>query len=60
VIIFIVCQGSSDRQVQSIADGVIETVRKNVAIKPSHKEGYENALWILLDYFDIVVPYFPT
>jgi len=55
---FIVCQGSSDRQVSSIADGIEERVRKQMGRKPAHKEGFENAQWILLDYIDIVVHIF--
>jgi ribosome-associated protein len=55
---FIVCQGSSDRQVSSIADGIEERVRKQMGRKPLHKEGFENAQWILLDYIDIVVHIF--
>ena len=55
---FIVCQGSSDRQVSSIADGIEESVRKIMGEKPLHKEGSENAQWILLDYFDIIVHVF--
>jgi len=34
-----------------------ETVTK-LKIRPWHKEGFENAEWILLDYVDVVVHIF--
>jgi ribosome-associated protein len=55
---FIICQGNSVRQVESIADSIEEKVRKTLGIKPTHSEGFENSQWILLDYFDIVVHVF--
>ena len=55
---FIICHGSSNRQVEAIAEGVEESVRKQLGIKPYHREGFENAQWILLDYLDIIVHIF--
>lgn len=55
---FVVCHGDSNRQVSAIADSVQETVRKNIHEKPWHKEGEQNADWILLDYADVVVHIF--
>lgn len=55
---FIICHGDSDKQVNAIADSVITEVRKAIREKPWHKEGFENAEWILLDYFDVVVHIF--
>lgn len=55
---FVVCHGDSSRQVAAIADSVQETVRKNTHEKPWHKEGEQNADWILLDYADVVVHIF--
>ena len=55
---FIICQGNSGRQINTIADSIEEKVRKKLAIKPSHKEGFANLQWVLLDYLDIVVHIF--
>lgn len=54
---FFICTGTSGRQVQAIADGIEETLRK-AGLKPSLVEGRERAEWVLLDYFDFVVHVF--
>ena len=54
---FLFCTGDSSRQMQAIADE-IEKQLKEVGVRPSHVEGYQNAEWILLDYFDLVVHIF--
>jgi ribosome-associated protein len=51
---FVICHGSSDRQVEAIADGVEEEIRKATGEKPLHREGAEQAEWILLDYVNVV------
>jgi len=55
---FVICHGTSRTQVEAIADSVENLVRKANGSKPWHKEGYENAEWILLDYVDVVVHIF--
>jgi ribosome-associated protein len=55
---FVICHGESKRQVEAIADSVQEYVRIYAGEKPWHKEGFENAEWILLDYADVVVHVF--
>ncbi|MFH0864837.1 MAG: ribosome silencing factor [Bacteroidota bacterium] len=55
---FIVCHGTSSTQVAAIADSIESEVRKAAGIKPWHKEGFQNAEWILLDYADVVVHVF--
>ncbi|MFA8434456.1 MAG: ribosome silencing factor [Marinifilaceae bacterium] len=55
---FVVCNGSSNTHVSSLADSVEEYVRENLREKVWHKEGYQNAQWILLDYADVVVHIF--
>lgn len=56
--IFIVCHGDSTTQVDALAKSVEDSVHKALKIKPWHKEGSENAEWILLDYIDAVVHVF--
>ena len=55
---FVVCHGNTKVQVEAIADAVEENVRNKIGDKPWHKEGFENAEWILLDYVDVVVHIF--
>ncbi len=55
---FILCHGHSRTQVEAIADNVVAAVKKNTGLNPWHKEGYENAEWILIDYSDVVVHIF--
>ena len=55
---FVVCNGNSRTQTEAIAYSVLEQVRINTGEKPWHKEGLENAEWILLDYVDVVVHIF--
>lgn len=55
---FIICHGTSRTQVEAIADGIISEVKKKTGINPWHKEGMENAEWILIDYIDVVIHIF--
>ena len=55
---FIICHGTSNVQVEAIAKSVEKTIYKEMNELPFHKEGKENAEWILLDYFNIVVHVF--
>jgi ribosome-associated protein len=54
---FLICSGSSERQVQAIADAVQERLRAN-GVRPLHVEGYNRGQWVLLDYGDLVVHVF--
>jgi ribosome-associated protein len=55
---FIVCHGSSNRQVDAIAESVLDVVRESIGDRPNSVEGRTNAEWILLDYVDVVVHVF--
>lgn len=55
---FIVCHGNSSTQVDSIAHSVEETVEELTGETPWHRDGYRNAIWILLDYADVMVHVF--
>ena len=54
---FIICSGTSSRQIQAVADEVEKRMRENGA-RPEHIEGYANAEWVLLDFLDFVVHVF--
>jgi ribosome-associated protein len=54
---FLICSGSSERQVQAIADAVQEKLRSE-RVRPLHVEGYNRGQWVLLDYGAFVVHVF--
>jgi len=54
---FLICTGFSQRQVKAIADS-IEEVLARAGAHPLHREGYNSAEWILLDYGRFVVHVF--
>ena len=55
---FIICQGNSNTQVDSIAHSVEETVKEKTGEHAWHSEGYKNSIWVLLDYGEVVVHVF--
>jgi ribosome-associated protein len=57
---FVICDAQSTTQVDAIASSIEETVEKLSGEKALHKEGTENATWILLDYLDVVVHVFQS
>ncbi len=54
---FLICAGTSRRQIETIADEVREKLGKTKR-KPTHIEGYPRGDWILMDYVDFVVHIF--
>ena len=54
---FLICSGTSERQVQAIADAVQERMREG-QVRPLHVEGFNRGQWVLLDYGDFVVHIF--
>ena len=54
---FLICTGTSERQVQAIADAVEERLRQQGA-RPLSAEGYPHGQWVLLDYGDLLVHVF--
>jgi ribosome-associated protein len=54
---FVLCSGSSQRQVKAIADAVEEALRA-AKVRPAHIEGYDRAEWILMDFFSFIVHVF--
>ncbi|OUV74767.1 MAG: ribosome silencing factor [Flavobacteriales bacterium TMED123] len=55
---FVVCHGTSNTHISSLADNVRKDVSKKIKEKPWHIEGESNKEWVLLDYFDVVVHIF--
>ncbi len=54
---FLICSGTSGRQVKAIADAIEQTM-KGEGVRPLQIEGYKNARWVLMDYGDFVVHIF--
>lgn len=54
---FVICSGSSTRQVKAIAEEVEESLSRE-KVEPDHIEGAAEGKWILLDYGDTVVHVF--
>ncbi len=54
---FLICSGETDIQIRAIADAIVGEMKKK-KIKVWHVEGYEEAKWVLLDYWDVVIHIF--
>ncbi|WP_226643077.1 ribosome silencing factor [Microbulbifer variabilis] len=50
----VICTGTSSRQVKSLADNVVEELKKE-GVRPIGVEGKEQGEWVLVDYGDLVV-----
>ena len=55
---FVIASGNVPSHVSAMSDHVHEVVKKAMNLNPSKVEGYNNAEWILMDYFDVVVHIF--
>lgn len=51
---FIICSGTSNIHIRSVADGIMEAMEKR-GIRQRRIEGYSEASWVLLDYGDNIV-----
>ena len=55
--LFVICTGTSDRQVKTVVEEVEKALRA-LGHKPVRREGEQEARWVLLDYVDVVVHVF--
>ena len=55
--VFIICSGSSNRQVSAIADFIQSDLKKH-KIKPLSVEGTQDGHWVLLDYGHVIIHVF--
>ncbi len=55
---FIICNGTSNTQVNAIVNSIQKTVSKALKEKPWHVEGSDNAEWVLMDFVHVVVHVF--
>ncbi len=55
--VFMICSGRSNRQVNAIADAIVDHLKKH-KIRPLSIEGTGQGHWVLLDYGDVVIHVF--
>lgn len=55
---FVIATGNVPSHVSALSDAVHKAVKKATGLGPHKVEGYQNAEWILMDYFDVVVHIF--
>ena len=55
--LFVICSGRGERQVQAIADGIVERSKAG-GRQPVGIEGYASGRWILIDLGDVIVHVF--
>lgn len=56
--VFIICQGTSNMHVASVADSIREFVHEQMDVKPFSYDGYKNSQWIVIDYGNVMVHVF--
>lgn len=56
---FLICSGTSDRQVQAISEAIQQALAAE-GVRPLHVEGQRSGNWVLLDYGDLVAHVFQT
>jgi ribosome-associated protein len=54
---FIICSGRSNRQVSAIADQIKVFLREH-SIRPLSVEGYQEGLWVLMDFGHVIIHVF--
>ncbi|MFI3265753.1 MAG: ribosome silencing factor [Rikenellaceae bacterium] len=57
---FVICNADSTTQVEAIARGIEEKTAEILNEKPIRVEGTTNALWVVMDYGDVMVHIFET
>ncbi len=55
---FVICQGNSPSQVTAIVESVREFARKGSGARPFAVDGLRNAVWVAMDYADVLVHVF--
>ncbi|MBF6605409.1 MAG: ribosome silencing factor [Chloroflexi bacterium] len=54
---FVICSGGSERQLEAIADGIVEALRAD-GIRPIGREGVAASHWVLVDFGSVIVHVF--
>jgi ribosome-associated protein len=54
---FVICSGTSERQIKAVVDTVVETLQQD-GFYPVHTEGAPSSGWVLIDYGSVIVHVF--
>lgn len=54
---FVICTGTSDTHIKSIAENVQDTLREEAKVR-AKPQGNAQSFWIVLDYSDVIVHIF--
>ncbi len=55
---FVICSGTSNTQIRALGDEVEYQLKERLNLVPIHREGYQSASWVLLDYGFLIVHVF--
>ncbi len=55
---FVICSGTSERQLKALVEGIDEAVRQKFRAHARRTEGDTLSGWILMDYTDVIVHIF--
>lgn len=55
---FVICTANSPSHVQTLAESIGDTARKEAASKPTAVDGLRLAQWVAMDYIDVIVHIF--
>jgi ribosome-associated protein len=55
---FVICSGTTDRQIDAIVDAILESLKKDDRLIALHVEGTADSGWVLLDYGGVIVHVF--
>lgn len=54
---FVICSGGTERQIDAIADGIVEGLREE-GVRPIGREGTPASHWVLVDFGSVIVHVF--
>ncbi len=57
---FVICHADSTTQVEAISNGIEEMMEEKLGEKVYRVEGRQMAMWVAMDYVDVVVHIFQT
>ncbi len=55
---FVICHGTSNTHVDTLAEAVEDKILEELKEKPFHTEGKTQAQWVVVDYGDVIVHVF--
>ncbi|MCC7103858.1 MAG: ribosome silencing factor [Chloroflexi bacterium] len=58
---FVVCSGSSERQIGALTRDIVDTLKLEAGVRPIGVEGTADSGWVLVDFGDVILHVFsPT